>query len=49
MKQLGAIMSSEIAETPAVFTAILDDLSGFESIKNLLTTEKIQSVLILAR
>ena len=42
-------MSSEIAETPAVFTAILDDLSGFESIKNLLTTEKIQSVLILAR
>ena len=49
MKQLGAIMSSEIAETPAVFTSILSDLSGFESIKDLLTTEKIQSVLILAR
>jgi glucosamine--fructose-6-phosphate aminotransferase (isomerizing) len=49
MKQLGAIMSSEIAETPSVFTSILSDLSGFDSIKDLLTTEKIQSVLILAR
>ena len=49
MKQLGAIMSSEIAETPAVFTSLLRDLSGFDSIKDLLTTEKIKSVLILAR
>jgi glucosamine--fructose-6-phosphate aminotransferase (isomerizing) len=49
MKQLGAIMSSEIAETPAVFTSLLRDLSGFDSIKDLLITEKIKSVLILAR
>ncbi len=49
MKQLGAVMSSEIAETPAVFTNILRDLSAFENVKNVLVDEKIQSVLILAR
>ena len=49
MKRLGAVMSSEIAETPMVFSAILGDLSVFEPIKNVLTEEKIQSVLILAR
>jgi len=49
MKQLGAVMSSEIAETPAVFSRILGDLSAFDNVKNILTTEKIQSVLILAR
>ena len=49
MKQLGSVMSSEIAETPAVFSKILRDLSGFDSVKNILNTEKIQSVLILAR
>ena len=49
MKQLGAVMSSEIAETPAVFTNILSDLSAFENVKNVLVHEKIQSVLILAR
>lgn len=49
MKQLGAVMSSEIAETPAVFTNILSDLSAFENVKNVLVDEKIQSVLILAR
>ena len=49
MKQFGAVMSSEIAETPAVFSRILGDLSAFDSIKNILITEKIQSILILAR
>ena len=49
MKQFGSVMSSEIAETPAVFSKILRDLSGFDSVKNILNTEKIQSVLILAR
>ena len=49
MKQLGTIMSSEIAETPAVFTKILGDLSAFESVKDILTTEKIHAVMILAR
>lgn len=49
MKQLGAIMSSEITETPKVFSAILDDLTAFNSVKALLTEEKIHSVLILAR
>ena len=49
MKQLGVVMSSEIAETPAVFSNILGDLSAFDSVKNVLTDEKIQSVLILAR
>lgn len=49
MKQLGAVMSSEIAQTPAVFTRILGQLSAFDAVKNILTTEKIQSVLILAR
>ena len=49
MKQLGAVMSSEIAETPTVFSNILGDLSAFESVKGVLIDEKIQSVLILAR
>ena len=49
MKQLGAIMSSEIAETPKVFSAILDNTKAFDAIKDVLTEQKIQSVLILAR
>jgi glucosamine--fructose-6-phosphate aminotransferase (isomerizing) len=49
MKQLGTVMSSEIAETPKVFTAILENYQAFDSIKNLLSEENIQSVLILAR
>lgn len=40
MKQLGAVMSSEIAQTPAVFTRILGQLSAFDAVKNILTTEK---------
>ena len=49
MSNLGAIMASEIAETPKVFKAILDNKYVFESVKNVLIDEKIQSVLILAR
>jgi glucosamine--fructose-6-phosphate aminotransferase (isomerizing) len=49
MSNLGAIMASEIAETPKVFKAILDNKDAFDSIKNVLEEEKIQSVLILAR
>jgi glucosamine--fructose-6-phosphate aminotransferase (isomerizing) len=49
MGSLGAIMASEIAETPKVFKAILDNKSAFDAVKNLLIEEKIQNVLILAR
>ena len=49
MSNLGAIMASEIAETPKVFTAILNNSDAFTSIKNVLVDEEIQSVLILAR
>ena len=49
MSQLGVIMASEIAETPKVFTSILDNQQAFDSVKNVLLEEKIQSVLILAR
>ena len=49
MKQLGTIMSSEIAETPSVFSKILGNMAAFDSVKNVLVSEKIQSVLILAR
>lgn len=49
MNQLGRIMASEIAETPKVFAAILENKSAFDEVKNVLATEKIHSVLILAR
>ena len=49
MKQLGSVMSSEIAETPKVFAEILDNREAFDSIKNLLVDQNIHSVLILAR
>lgn len=49
MSNSGDIMASEIAETPKVFKAILDNKEAFNSIKNVLVDEKIQSVLILAR
>jgi len=49
MKQLGAIMSSEIAETPKTFSAILENSSAFDSVKDVLVEQKILSVLILAR
>ena len=49
MKQLGAIMSSEIAETPKVFKVILENQAAFDAVKDVLTAQNIQSVLILAR
>ncbi len=49
MSSLGAIMASEIAETPTVFQAIFDNKDAFDAVKDVLTEEKIQSVLILAR
>jgi glucosamine--fructose-6-phosphate aminotransferase (isomerizing) len=49
MSNLGAIMASEIAETPKVFSAILDNIEAFNSVKKVLVEEEIQSVLILAR
>ena len=49
MSSLGAIMASEIAETPKVFKSIFDNKDAFNAVKDVLTEEKIQSVLILAR
>jgi len=49
MSNLGAIMASEIAETPKVFKSILDHMDTFNSVKNVLVEEEIQAVLILAR
>jgi len=49
MSNLGAIMASEIAETPKVFKAILDNKDVFDSVKKVLVDENIKSVLILAR
>ena len=49
MSSLGAIMASEIAETPKVFKAILENKAAFDAVKNVLLEQKIQSVLILAR
>jgi glucosamine--fructose-6-phosphate aminotransferase (isomerizing) len=49
MSNLGAIMASEIAETPKVFATILENQQAFDSVKNVLIKEEIQSVLILAR
>jgi len=42
-------MASEIAETPKVFTSILNNKDAFNSVKNVLVEEDVQSVLILAR
>ena len=49
MSKLGAIMASEIAETPKVFKAILDNKGAYKSVKNVLIEQEIKSVLILAR
>ena len=49
MIEYGTIMASEIAETPKVFKAILDNRETFNTVKDILSTERIQSVLILAR
>lgn len=49
MKKFGAIMESEIAETPSVFQRLFADQSQFDSLKNLLSERKIHTILILAR
>ena len=49
MSKLGAIMASEIAETPQVFTSIVKNQQAFDAVKDVLLEEKIHSVLILAR
>jgi glucosamine--fructose-6-phosphate aminotransferase (isomerizing) len=45
----GEIMRSEIAEIPAVFRRLLDDVGIFNQARELLTTSTISSVLVLAR
>ena len=42
-------MESEISEIPAVFAKLISDEAQFEALSKLLTENKIQSVLILAR
>lgn len=49
MKQFGAIMESEIAETPAVYQRLFADQSQFESLEKLLSEREIHTILILAR
>jgi len=46
---LGAVMSSEISETPKIFRRILSNLEALEPVKDILTVNKISSILILAR
>ena len=36
MASLGAVMASEIAETPKVFKAIFDNKAAFNSVKDVL-------------
>jgi glucosamine--fructose-6-phosphate aminotransferase (isomerizing) len=47
--QIGKIMQSEIAEIPAVFTKLISAESQFKALSDLLQTNDIQSVLVLAR
>ena len=47
--KIGAVMESEISEIPAVFAKLISDEAQFEALSKLLTENKIQSVLILAR
>ena len=49
VNQIGKIMQSEIAEIPAVFTKLIGAESQFSALANLLKSNKIQSVLVLAR
>lgn len=39
---LGAILASEIAETPKVCKSILDNKDAFDAVKDVLVQEKIQ-------
>ena len=49
MKKLGTIMQSEIAETTAVYQRLLVDQSQFAGLKDLLSQDRIHTILILAR
>lgn len=49
VNQIGKIMQSEIAEIPAVFTKLIGAESQFSALANLLKSNEIQSVLVLAR
>jgi glucosamine 6-phosphate synthetase-like amidotransferase/phosphosugar isomerase protein len=49
MSSVGAIMATEIAKTPKVFRAMVDNKAAIDALKNVLIEEKFQSVLILAR
>ena len=49
VNQIGKIMQSEIAEIPAVFTKLIGAESQFTALANLLKSNEIQSVLVLAR
>ena len=49
VNQIGKIMQSEIAEIPAVFTKLIAAESQFGALSNLLKSNEIQSVLVLAR
>ena len=49
VNQIGSIMQSEIAEIPTIFTKLIDSGAQFTALANLLKTNEIQSVLVLAR
>lgn len=49
VQQIGKIMQSEIAEIPAVFTKLISAESQFSALSDLLKSNEIHSVLVLAR
>jgi glucosamine--fructose-6-phosphate aminotransferase (isomerizing) len=49
MKKFGAIMESEVAETPVVYQRLFANQTQFLDLKNLLSERKIHTILILAR
>ena len=49
VNQIGTIMQSEIAEIPSVFTKLIDTADQFSALANLLKSNEIRSVLVLAR
>ena len=49
VQQIGKIMQSEIAEIPAVFTKLISAQNQFSALSDLLKSNEIHSVLVLAR
>jgi glutamine---fructose-6-phosphate transaminase (isomerizing) len=49
VQQIGKIMQSEIAEIPAVFTKLISAENQFSALSDLLKSNEIHSVLVLAR